>query len=206
MSIHSLFPTDIYISKKTGPKAKAFIRSLTKEARLFQASDPEGMRWSKKNYPAGYTSYSSISNLPFRSSGFDRLKTWIDGQVRKYAEHLEMELDGGRLEMGTCWINIMGKHSHHSFHIHPLSAISGTFYLQVPKGSGPFKIEDPRLGFFMGSPPRKPKASPRNQRFVNLNPEAGMLVLFESWMKHEVPANLVEQERISVSFNYDWVR
>jgi uncharacterized protein (TIGR02466 family) len=34
--------------------------------------------------------------------------------------------------------------------------------------------------------------------------EAGSLLLFESWLRHEVPANLVAGERISVSFNYGW--
>jgi uncharacterized protein (TIGR02466 family) len=30
------------------------------------------------------------------------------------------------------------------------------------------------------------------------------VVLFESWMRHEVTANPVESERVSISFNYDW--
>jgi len=204
--IRSLFPTDIYLEKLKTRDSGKFIRQLVSEARMFQASDPEGLKWSRKNYPAGYTSYSSITNLPFRSSSFERLKKWIDGHVGKYADHLQMELDGGCLEMTTCWINIMGRHSHHSFHLHPLSAISGTFYLQVPKGSGAFKIEDPRLGFFMGSPPRKTPTHERNQRFIDIKPEPGTLLLFESWTKHEVAANLSGQERISISFNYDWIR
>ena len=33
---------------------------------------------------------------------------------------------------------------------------------------------------------------------------SGRLVLFESWLRHEVSANLTRAERISVSFNYNW--
>jgi len=33
---------------------------------------------------------------------------------------------------------------------------------------------------------------------------AGRLVLFESWLRHEVPPNPVNDERVSVSFNYSW--
>jgi hypothetical protein len=29
-------------------------------------------------------------------------------------------------------------------------------------------------------------------------------VLFESWLRHEVAANPLETERISISFNYGW--
>jgi uncharacterized protein (TIGR02466 family) len=33
---------------------------------------------------------------------------------------------------------------------------------------------------------------------------AGHVFLFESWLRHEVPANPVNAERVSVSFNYNW--
>jgi uncharacterized protein (TIGR02466 family) len=33
---------------------------------------------------------------------------------------------------------------------------------------------------------------------------AGKLVLFESWLRHEVPPNPVAAERVSISFNYGW--
>jgi uncharacterized protein (TIGR02466 family) len=33
---------------------------------------------------------------------------------------------------------------------------------------------------------------------------AGHIVLFESWLRHEVLANPVAAERVSVSFNYQW--
>lgn len=58
---------------------------------------------------------------------------------------------------------------------------------------------------FMASPPRKNNAQERNQRFVELKPQEGHVVLFESWMRHEVPKNQSDGERISISFNYDWV-
>ena len=34
--------------------------------------------------------------------------------------------------------------------------------------------------------------------------EAGNVVLFESWLRHEVPANPVAAHRVSISFNYNW--
>lgn len=93
----------------------------------------------------------------------------------------------------------------HTMHIHPLSVISGTYYVQTPKNCSAIKFEDPRMVGFMASPPRAEKAQERNQRFVELKPQAGHVVLFESWMRHEVPQNLSSTERISISFNYDWI-
>ncbi len=200
------FPTVVHRAEMPQATARTLNARLLRESGIFREMDDAGRAWSAENYPAGYTSYSTIADLPFRSSNVAQLKRWIDRQVMQYARTLELDLEGGRLEMRTCWLNIMGKNSTHSFHLHPLSTISGTYYVDVPKGSGSLKLEDPRLPAFMGSPPRKRTASLDNQRFVRLIPKAGTLILFESWLKHEVPANRSDRERISISFNYDWIR
>jgi uncharacterized protein (TIGR02466 family) len=205
MGLVHLFPTHLYRAFLPSRQAKALIPALAREAKLYRDLDEAGLEWSEKNYFGGYTSYSSITDLAFRSSGFAALKKWIDAEAKKFARTLDMDLGAGRLAMSSFWVNIMGHGCHHAFHLHPLSTISGTFYLQVPKGSGVFKIEDPRLPAFMASPPRKSNAKLENRRFFELEPRAGELVLFESWVKHEVVANRSRQERISVSFNYDWV-
>jgi uncharacterized protein (TIGR02466 family) len=209
MAIQKLFPTSVWRAnlKPSGRKKSvdAFNDSLVRECYAFREMDDAGRRWSRKNYVAGYTSYSSISNLHERSSSFDALKLAIDQEVMSFAKHLEMDLQGKRLVMSSFWINIMGTNAHHSFHLHPLSAISGTYYVKVPKDSGTFKIEDPRITCFMGSPPRKASAREENQRYINLHCKPGEILLFESWLKHEVPANRSDEDRISVSFNYDWI-
>jgi uncharacterized protein (TIGR02466 family) len=56
----------------------------------------------------------------------------------------------------------------------------------------------------MAAPPRRANARPFNQMFVTYPARAGELILFESWLRHEVVANPVRSERISISFNYDW--
>ncbi len=206
MALEKLFPTTIYRSKPTRAMAKQLVERLVRESYAFREIDSPGKKWSKQNYEGGYTSYSSVTDLPFRSSEFARLKKWIDGEVKKYVRALEIELPDGKLEMATCWINIMGKHCYHAYHLHPLSVISGTFYLQTPPGSGAFKIEDPRIQSFMNTPPRTLSAKRDNRRYLDIQPEPGELLLFESFLKHEVTPNRSSQDRISVSFNYDWIR
>ena len=200
-----LFPTLIYKTNLLKRRSNPLLRDLLREVKIFRDLDAEGQRWSKENYPGGYTSYSSITDLPYRSSTFSELKNHIDQHVRTYSKDLELDLKGRQLTMTTCWINIMGRLCHHSLHLHPLSSISGTVWLQVPEGSGSFKVEDPRMTCFMAGPPRKANASRDNQRFVNFVPKAGELILFESWLRHEVGSNKSKKERVSVSFNYDWI-
>ena len=73
--------------------------------------------------------------------------------------------------------------------------VSGTLYLVFPKGARAIKFEDPRLGLMMAAPPRKSKARPSNQTFVSAEPAAGTLLLWESWLRHEVPLNAADSER-----------
>jgi uncharacterized protein (TIGR02466 family) len=140
------------------------------------------------------------------SPTFASLKKILDKEVKNFAQELDFDIEPNTLKLSTLWMNIMPKLTTHSNHIHPLSAISGTLYLQVPPQSAGFKIEDPKLLGFMGSPPRRTKCHQDNARFITLSPKVGDLVLFESWLRHEVPPNAASQERISLSFNYDWIR
>jgi len=92
----------------------------------------------------------------------------------------------------------------HSLHLHPVSTISGTYYVRTPKGSPGLKFEDPRLDRFMAAPPRKARHRAENRPWVTVPASAGNVVLFESWLRHEVPVNPVAAERISISFNFNW--
>jgi uncharacterized protein (TIGR02466 family) len=203
--IKNLFPSPIYVAPVTTKGLKRLNAELRDESLKFRQIDEAGQEWSRTNYRGGYTSYGSIAHLHEVSSTFEQLKREIDRHARRYVKYLEMDINPKALQMRSCWINIMPKGVAHSMHIHPLSVLSGTYYVQVPKDGAAIKFEDPRMVGFMASPPRKANAQERNQRFVSVKPQAGSLVLFESWMRHEVPQHLSETERISVSFNYDWV-
>ena len=102
------------------------------------------------------------------------------------------------------WVNINRRGDYHNLHNHPHSWLSGTYYVQTPKGCSGLKFEDPRLDRFMAAPPRKAGCRPENQPWITIPAKAGNVVLFESWMRHEVPINQRRTERISISFNYNW--
>jgi uncharacterized protein (TIGR02466 family) len=56
----------------------------------------------------------------------------------------------------------------------------------------------------MAAPPRRTDAPERFRAFVGVPAKEGDLVLFESWLRHEVPPARFTGERISISFNYAW--
>jgi uncharacterized protein (TIGR02466 family) len=204
MAIRALFPTLVFKSAIDVPDMARFNQDLADECRSLAASDDAGRRWSAANYLGGYTSYGSLDRLHLVSSLFARLRRRIDPHVKAYARALHYDLSGRTLAMTDCWANVMPAGVVHSLHLHPTSFISGTYYVEVPRGAGALKFEDPRLGLHMAAPPRRADAPESFHAFVKLPAGAGDVVLFESWLRHEVPPGRFSGERISISFNYAW--
>lgn len=200
--IQAWFPTLIYYAPLSQRAGAAFNRELLKECYQLRDFDLEGQKWSKSNYPGGYTSYGSLDKLHRFSSTFEMLEKKIARHVSAYAKALEMDLAGRKLEMTDCWVNIMPRQAVHSLHLHPLSTISGTYYVRTPRNCSTIKFEDPRLSKFMAAPPKLPNATQRPH--ISYQAEAGNVILFESWLRHEVGANPARTDRISISFNYNW--
>jgi uncharacterized protein (TIGR02466 family) len=177
---------------------------LLDECARIRAADPAGRRWSEKHYPRGYTSYGSLDQLHRMSSTFVTLRESIDREVAAFAKAQHWDLRGGRLAMSDCWVNVMGEGAAHTRHLHPHAVVSGTYYVKTPRGASSLKFEDPRLASLMAAPARKPSAPDAMAAHVEVPAVAGQVILFESWLRHEVPASAVAAERISLSFNYHW--
>lgn len=206
LSLTSLFATQIHHEKlvPNSKKLAQIVKDIHFESVQIQKMDKAGHLWSKTNYPNGYTSYSSQDKLHKMSSTFETLDRQIQTHVQKFLKSLDYNAQVSDLKMTDCWVNIMTQNAAHTAHIHPCSVISGTFYVAVPKGASPLKFQDPRFSQFMNTPSVKLTAKVQNQRFVAVPSAPGDVILFESWLSHEVPLNLSKDPRISVSFNYDW--
>jgi len=204
MSVRALFPTLVYQGRLQQAGWRSFNNELLRECQQVRDHDDAGRKWSAKNYPGGYTSYASLCHMHRISSTFGTLERKLNRHVKAYARSLEFGLDGRTLAMTDCWINIMPRHVVHGLHLHPLSTISGTYYVRTPRGCPGLKLEDPRLDRFMAAPPRQPDCRPESRPWVTIPADAGQVVLFESWLRHEVPPNMRQSERVSISFNYSW--
>lgn len=198
------FSTFIYSEPLQAAGLARINQDLAEEARRLREFDDAGRTWSKKNYPGGYTSYASMNTLHTFSSTFGALEKKLTRHVRAFARELDMDLRGRRLAMTDCWVNIMPETAAHSMHLHPLSFISGTYYVVTPAGCPGLKFEDPRLAHLMAAPPKLADARDANRTYTTYPAKAGNVILFESWLRHEVPQNRTAEERISISFNYAW--
>jgi len=198
-----LFSTPLYHAS-SADSGNFDMGELEKSCWSIAQDDEAGQKWCDENNYPGYTSYASLSDLTWRSPFFEELKNLLDLHVKTFVEELDFDLEGRNLKLEDLWINILPEGGNHSAHIHPNSVISGTTYISMPSGSSAIKFEDPRHSMMMAAPSRIKDAKEYLKPFIYVNPSVGDVLLWESWLRHEVPANNSSEERISISFNYSW--
>ena len=202
--IESLFVTRLY-SAELSELGKAIDADELEASCLSIAQDDvAGQEWCEENDFPGYTSYASLADLGWRFPIFKELVKVLDKHVAAFVKDLDFDLGDKKIKLDSLWINILPTGGVHTSHLHPHSVISGTTYVAMPEGASAIKFEDPRMAMMMAAPPRKTKARQELRNFIYVAPKVGEVLLWESWLRHEVPINMANEERISVSFNYGW--
>ena len=193
-----LFVTQLY---EADLGVEDLLDKLAHSIRTLAEDDEAGQRWSAEHRYAGYTSYASLNDLPRRDPVIGDLTKLLTKHAAMFAKECAFELPR-RPRLDSIWVNLLRGPGHHSGHIHPHSIISGTLYVEVPKGSGAIRFEDPRLPMMMAAPTRYPDAPDELRPFVTVAPRPGLLLLWESWLRHEVLPGTGRGERLSISFNF----
>ena len=175
-----VFPTPVQIYK--------YEDSIEKELKYI-----EGVEWKQQVANANFKTKDSYltkhEQLKYLTSFF---KECIDDYCNTIINSEQ------RLVITQLWGNRNPKGSKHHEHVHPNSIISGVFYLR----------QDPKLPpiQFSKSNQDSMKLDPRKYNSYNaetflLPCTSGELILFPSNLRHSVPTNMGEDERISLSFN-----
>ena len=198
MPVRSLFVTRLYEAELGNA---GLLADLSHSIRTLAQEDHAGRRWSKDHSYAGYTSYASLADLPRRDPAFADLARLLARHAANFAEDCAFDLRR-KPKLDSLWVNLLRGGGHHSAHIHPHSTISGSLYVEVPAGSGAIRFEDPRLPIMMAAPQRSKDAAEDLQTFVTVEPRPGLLILWESWLRHEVLPGRGRGERLSISFNF----
>ena len=191
MSVRSLFVTQLYEAELGDP---ALLSDLAHSIRSLAVEDGAGKKWSREHRYAGYTSYASLDDLSRRDPAFADLSKVLTRHAVNFAQNSGLNLEH-KPKLDSLWVNLLKSSGHHSGHIHPHSIISGTLYVEVSRSSGAIRFEDPRLPLMMAAPTRA-------ETFVTVEPRAGLLLMWESWLRHEVLPGTGKGERLSISFNF----
>tara|TARA_R100001129_G_scaffold185814_1_gene175266 strand:- start:600 stop:1226 length:627 start_codon:yes stop_codon:yes gene_type:complete len=175
-----LFPTPLLITKYEG--------SLEQELKYINT-----LEWIEQKYNGNFKSKNTYL---LNQEQFKNIKNFIYESLNKFTKNISQS--DQRLAVTQCWLNKNPKGSKHHEHVHPNSIISGVFYFK----------QDPKLPpiSFSKSIQHGMKLDPK--KYNNLNSEtfllpctSGELILFPSDLKHSVPVNKGDEDRISMSFN-----
>ena len=194
--MRQLFATPLYEADLSEPR---LLDELAHSIRSLAVDDRAGIGWSREHGYKGYTSYASLDDLPVRDPAFGDLKRLITRHAAAFAKDLAWDV---KPKLDSMWVNLLKSGGHHSGHIHPHSILSGTFYVEAPPGSGAIRFEDPRLPMMMAAPQRRDDAPEPLRQFVTVDPRPGLLLLWESFLRHEVLPGRAKAERLSISFNF----
>ena len=129
-------------------------------------------------------------------------KTWLTWALRRMINVTA----GANAFKGTislsAWATVCRAGAYHAPHSHPDSAWSGVYYVDPGTCSadrplsGVLEFLDPRAGVEAVTAPGDPYGEP-----FRIQPQAGLLVVFPSWLYHWVHPYTGERPRIAISFN-----
>ena len=147
-------------------------------------------------YRGNDTNIQSSNTFVLNEPVFYKLRQFIENKLAEYI--LKIHGSYQEIDITQSWLNKSGKNGSHRIHSHPNSFVSGVFYIQLDD-------DMPQLNFYRQIPPAflldSNIITDFTTDYFSLNAEKGTLVLFPSYLKHAVPENKSEKDRISLSFN-----
>ena len=184
--VQELFPTSIWIVDLKPAEAGPFNAKLKAEIENIISPRPK--------VPAG-SNWQTPQDLHTRPAFADFVKL-VEMAARGVARFLQ--IDQHPMTITGCWANINPPGAYHPTHNHPNNYLSGVYYVAVPESGSRIVFQDPRPLMIM----------PKPRQFTRLTANAadaesrpGRLLIFPAWLRHSVPANDGQTERISISFN-----
>ena len=144
----------------------------------------------------GNGNYRSDDSYLLRQEKLKNIKNFLGESVNKFTTNVLNSKQ--RLVITQCWANRNPKGSRHHEHVHPNSIISGVMYFQINEKLPPIQFAKERQDGVKLDPV---KYNHVNSESFMLPCKPGELILFPSSLKHSVPINQGDEDRISISFN-----
>ena len=140
--------------------------------------------------------FRSDDSYLLRQEKLKSIKNFLGESVNKFTTNVLNSKQ--RLIITQCWANRNPKGSRHHEHVHPNSIISGVMYFQINEKLPPIQFAKTNQDAMKLDPE---KYNHVNSESFMLPCKPGELILFPSSLKHSVPINQGDEDRISISFN-----
>ena len=140
--------------------------------------------------------YRSDDSYLLRQEKLKNIKNFLGESINKFTTNILQSKK--RLVITQSWANRNPKGSKHHEHVHPNSIISGVMYFQINEKLPPIQFSKANQDGMKLDPE---KYNHMNSESFMLPCKPGELILFPSSLKHSVPINQGDEDRISMSFN-----
>ena len=194
--LHILFPTPVYQNflEFRPSELKSMIDYVSN---LDWASDKdiyEGPNGETTKLEADLLSEPELENL----------RKKIDEEIYNFAKSLQIDFSKHGLKRINSWGNLQKKGNYIKEHRHNNTQFSGVFYLQTPENSGDI-IFTTRNATWINSywEPSLTGYDDLNSFEKRFSPQQCGIFLFPAHLDHYVTPSHSEEERYSISFNYN---
>ena len=189
--MHLFFSTPIWASKinsyeEINNQMFGYISSLQKK-------DPLGIL--KSNFKGWHS-----QNFDMKDEQPKKFIENIKSNINLAIDDMGWDLDHQSVNIKSIWAIINEKDAWNQKHHHSNSDLSAAYYVSAHENCGDIVFYDPRPAPVHNHPLSK-KPNKLNATVNSIKPEAGMLVLFPSYLEHSVNPNLSDKKRIVISFN-----
>jgi uncharacterized protein (TIGR02466 family) len=187
-SVSETFPTLIWLGDLDPQNFEPLNRAIV--ASLDAITGPRVQSYRSETFQTDHVLHLQSEFAPLIAAVAKLAKGGLQQMATKYDE----------IVISAMWANINPPGAKHSVHSHPNNFLSGVYYVQCDAKANVIRFYDPRPQSEVIMPPRL-RQNVYNANMIELETKPGRLVLFPAWLKHDVPTNLSERERISVSFD-----
>ncbi len=189
-TVTPMFPTFLFVHDHPDPGSMN--ERLMEYSYAARAADPTGHAVSGRG---GWQSHTDMRLRPELRS----LIRFIDETIGRVKVYLDI-VERFDLHVSGMWININGKGSYNTPHIHGNTFFGGVYYVKTHPDCGQIQFQESSNIREYHCPPYA-RITPRNCFVQQCAAEAGRLCIFPAYLPHEVTENTVDEERISIAFN-----
>ena len=194
--LHILFPTPVYQNclEFRPSELKSMIDYVSN---LDWASD-------KDIYEGPNGETTKLEAYLLSEPELENLRKKIDEEVYNFAKSLQIDFGKHGLKRINSWGNLQKKGNYIKEHRHNNTQFSGVFYLQTPENSGDI-IFTTRNATWINSywEPSLTGYDDLNSFEKRFRPQQCGIFLFPAHLDHYVTPSHSEEERYSISFNYN---
>ena len=194
-NIYELFPDPIFHYKLEN--YKKINKELLNYILELQKKDKKGNNRSNKGgwHSPNFDLVNPGPPINFINSFKDFLKHIIE-------DEFGWEYVPNKQRVVAMWAVINKKNSYNVKHNHQNCYLSSAYYIKKPENSGDITFHDPKEAKTYRFPEVK-KHTNYSAQSITIKPDEGDLLIFPSYLYHDVGTNLSDEERVVVSFNID---